>query len=109
MIRRPPRSTLFPYTTLFRSGIPGPIRNNHSLVFEIVGRVLPASRSGPDSCEHGPERLGFCALAGCVSSPQENRICLSRSLLPCFGPCLLHQLPRASVRRPPPPIELAPR
>src|SRR5256885_11245716 len=24
MIRRPPRSTLFPYTTLFRSGFPGP-------------------------------------------------------------------------------------
>src|SRR2546425_7356740 len=23
MIRRPPRSTLFPYTTLFRSGFPG--------------------------------------------------------------------------------------
>src|SRR6185369_17701784 len=28
MIRRPPRSTLFPYTTLFRSGgQPGPIRS----------------------------------------------------------------------------------
>src|SRR3712207_9214887 len=26
MIRRPPRSTLFPYTTLFRSGSPGPWR-----------------------------------------------------------------------------------
>src|SRR3712207_9013109 len=26
MIRRPPRSTLFPYTTLFRSGICGKIR-----------------------------------------------------------------------------------
>ncbi len=26
MIRRPPRSTLFPYTTLFRSGISGIIR-----------------------------------------------------------------------------------
>src|SRR3989441_3573536 len=25
MIRRPPRSTLFPYTTLFRSHIPGPV------------------------------------------------------------------------------------
>src|SRR5258708_12776719 len=25
MIRRPPRSTLFPYTTLFRSGIPDPL------------------------------------------------------------------------------------
>src|SRR2546422_6038903 len=24
MIRRPPRSTLFPYTTLFRSGVVGP-------------------------------------------------------------------------------------
>src|ERR1041385_9360184 len=24
MIRRPPRSTLFPYTTLFRSAFPGP-------------------------------------------------------------------------------------
>src|SRR5690348_17861368 len=24
MIRRPPRSTLFPYTTLFRSGVAGP-------------------------------------------------------------------------------------
>src|SRR5438045_7603893 len=23
MLRRPPRSTLFPYTTLFRSGLPG--------------------------------------------------------------------------------------
>src|SRR5256885_8679623 len=25
MIRRPPRSTLFPYTTLFRSARPGPV------------------------------------------------------------------------------------
>src|SRR2546422_4165371 len=25
MIRRPPRSTLFPYTTLFRSRLPGPL------------------------------------------------------------------------------------
>src|SRR3712207_7383910 len=27
MIRRPPRSTLFPYTTLFRSGLPAGIVN----------------------------------------------------------------------------------
>src|SRR5690606_28527801 len=26
MIRRPPRSTLFPYTTLFRSHLPGPMQ-----------------------------------------------------------------------------------
>src|SRR3712207_8585403 len=32
MIRRPPRSTLFPYTTLFRSGRPAPP--------EITGRLV---------------------------------------------------------------------
>src|SRR2546427_6034115 len=30
MIRRPPRSTLFPYTTLFRSGVSGRMAGNHS-------------------------------------------------------------------------------
>src|SRR5260221_2675193 len=30
MIRRPPRSTLFPYTTLFRSSTPWPYRPSHS-------------------------------------------------------------------------------
>src|SRR3712207_135781 len=29
MIRRPPRSTLFPYTTLFRSHVPGEMREFH--------------------------------------------------------------------------------
>src|SRR2546426_5618217 len=31
MIRRPPRSTLFPYTTLFRSGLPGDGREAEAL------------------------------------------------------------------------------
>src|ERR1043166_6148118 len=31
MIRRPPRSTLFPYTTLFRSGLPGGPRSPRSV------------------------------------------------------------------------------
>src|SRR3712207_8320939 len=38
MIRRPPRSTLFPYTTLFRSD-PEP----ELLVIDSVGRGLPAA------------------------------------------------------------------
>src|SRR2546429_5318159 len=33
MIRRPPRSTLFPYTTLFRSSIPWPI--GHSIPWHV--------------------------------------------------------------------------
>src|SRR3712207_2466340 len=32
MIRRPPRSTLFPYTTLFRSDVAGPRRSGHAFV-----------------------------------------------------------------------------
>src|SRR5687768_17683404 len=39
MIRRPPRSTLFPYTTLFRSGI-------LALAFSPDGKTLAAARGG---------------------------------------------------------------
>src|SRR3712207_7446300 len=35
MIRRPPRSTLFPYTTLFRSAPHGPMGDNFALEAEI--------------------------------------------------------------------------
>src|SRR2546422_7469405 len=35
MIRRPPRSTLFPYTTLFRSGVALPEEHHRS----VVGRA----------------------------------------------------------------------
>src|SRR2546426_8175648 len=42
MIRRPPRSTLFPYTTLFRSAIvddrPGVTRDRHFAAVEWNGR-----------------------------------------------------------------------
>src|SRR2546427_8738469 len=36
MIRRPPRSTLFPYTTLFRSGLAGTIAALHQQGFAGV-------------------------------------------------------------------------
>src|SRR2546430_8720373 len=37
MIRRPPRSTLFPYTTLFRSMVPDPLRNELRTLAALVG------------------------------------------------------------------------
>src|SRR3989441_7389002 len=51
MIRRPPRSTLFPYTTLFRS-----LRQASAVVgrpvvlWEIIGphQAVPRASSGPD-------------------------------------------------------------
>src|SRR2546430_11737565 len=56
MIRRPPRSTLFPYTTLFRSWadhadeLPG--QDTHSLEFE---RDLPLDNLDARSEEHTSE------------------------------------------------------
>src|ERR1044072_8241574 len=42
MIRRPPRSTLFPYTTLFRS----PCKKRGKLLLEIGDQVIPACGPG---------------------------------------------------------------
>src|SRR5438876_4523369 len=61
MIRRPPRSTLFPYTTLFRSrtpnfDTPAPTRATF-LMASLLGGVAPPScaRAPPRSEEHTSE------------------------------------------------------
>src|SRR4051794_41474217 len=41
MIRRPPRSTLFPYTTLFRSLLTKPERRRVDLPIRYVGFEIP--------------------------------------------------------------------
>src|SRR5690348_1765056 len=56
MIRRPPRSTLFPYTTLFRSIDEGERGEREGLV-----RPAPGARAGRDGAGPGlgqPERRG---------------------------------------------------
>src|SRR2546421_3989260 len=66
MIRRPPRSTLFPYTTLFRSGVPRnagrlPRERDEDLLRHVLGEVdIPADpaqcgRINPRSEEHTSE------------------------------------------------------
>src|SRR5258708_28612274 len=45
MIRRPPRSTLFPYTTLFRSGLTGAL-NSHYYLILLVPVVAAATYFG---------------------------------------------------------------
>src|SRR5690349_22785042 len=54
MIRRPPRSTLFPYTTLFRSSVTdsnGPTSATAKLTTptEPAGEILPLARVAPGS------------------------------------------------------------
>src|SRR3989442_10076706 len=52
MIRRPPRSTLFPYTTLFRSLRPDP-----SLSLRHGPRIRPRSHDEPDRSEEHTSEL----------------------------------------------------
>src|SRR2546427_1510724 len=55
MIRRPPRSTLFPYTTLFRS-FPGPLRHCRHEPFDTRrGKVERLPLLGARSEEHTSE------------------------------------------------------
>src|SRR5690348_18194810 len=56
MIRRPPRSTLFPYTTLFRSGIEVAIAGltEPHVIEDLVG-ALHRVRRGQRSEEHTSE------------------------------------------------------
>src|SRR2546430_4309635 len=49
MIRRPPRSTLFPYTTLFRSSVLGRSITLHDQNFTVIGVMPPQVTSPQDS------------------------------------------------------------
>src|SRR5215216_7214960 len=58
MIRRPPRSTLFPYTTLFRPGRPCPAVSGSAgrcAAGGRAGRTAPRPWPGPRSEEHTSE------------------------------------------------------
>src|SRR5256885_12238010 len=70
MIRRPPRSTLFPYTTLFRSlkclaqkaSRPAPARE-----LEELPHAAPSGRcSCPNSVPVGDKRRGPSQIVGCA-------------------------------------------
>src|SRR5690349_22072403 len=64
MIRRPPRSTLFPYTTLFRSQVPG--LDPHAVEDIICGCAIPEGTQGLNVA-----RIG-AVLAGLPKSRSEE-------------------------------------
>src|SRR3989475_766212 len=80
MIRRPPRSTLFPYTTLFRSAV-GPASDLGGMVSEAVLQELPQSaqeQMWPNYAEGKPLMEGVArastegAIAGGVMGAGAN-------------------------------------
>src|SRR2546425_11020122 len=75
MIRRPPRSTLFPYTTLFRSnyGVPGDYEQLERLGVSVQGAIVIARYGGSwrgikpkGAAEHG---AGGCLI---YSHPRDD-------------------------------------
>src|SRR3712207_8002747 len=54
MIRRPPRSTLFPYTTLFRS-VDDLAEDLAALLALLLGRLAQVRRGGADDAERRDE------------------------------------------------------
>src|SRR5256885_10424569 len=68
MIRRPPRSTLFPYTTLFRSSIEkrgSPLRSSYKSAFCLIPAtsfLRETGRQGFRSEEHTSELQSPCNL-----------------------------------------------
>src|SRR2546422_7084196 len=65
MIRRPPRSTLFPYTTLFRSRLVRPVRLRADRRGHQAGGGLGgvAARPGADHAARAAGGLGAARLA----------------------------------------------
>src|SRR5256885_3730088 len=63
MIRRPPRSTLFPYTTLFRSVVVERGRRVANAKFQFLEAAgIPANERGFRSEEHTSELQSPCNL-----------------------------------------------
>src|SRR5256885_2563945 len=77
MIRRPPRSTLFPYTTLFRSHRPRPARAAGASLAPAGRRPQRRAAGGPDvpgrSEEHTSELQSPCNLVCRLLLEKKNK------------------------------------
>src|SRR5436853_6015429 len=72
MIRRPPRSTLFPYTTLFRSRDPPPVAERDRLLAgELPGREHGARRDRK-STRLNSSHLGISYAVFCLKKKNQS-------------------------------------
>src|SRR3989441_2259712 len=94
MIRRPPRSTLFPYTTLFRSHFKSKEELGYAILDQIIASFLAETLapcfSDPRSEEHTSELQSLAYLVCRLllekkkkgSASEHNRLSLAGGLLP---------------------------
>src|SRR2546422_4901382 len=73
MIRRPPRSTLFPYTTLFRSRAEGGVQDDEILARHGGGRLPPRRDPLPHRARRHVERERAGDPRGAQADPRARR------------------------------------
>src|SRR3712207_8960078 len=72
MIRRPPRSTLFPYTTLFRSDVEGASEQDADPADED-GSDTTDENGNADFCYTGPDLPGADTIHAYADNDEEDR------------------------------------
>src|SRR2546422_1368373 len=72
MIRRPPRSTLFPYTTLFRSELPVALRTGPRGVLGLRDRAHTLDPRLPDRARRQMEHMLALARDGAEPLPRSE-------------------------------------
>src|SRR5438045_4870661 len=82
MLRQPPRSTLFPYTTLFRSGFPAPATAVGSSRWWLSRRFRIALSVHPDrkSTRLNSSHLGISYAVFCLKKKIETATHLGNNL-----------------------------
>src|SRR2546422_5391267 len=71
MIRRPPRSTLFPYTTLFRSAKSAVQRSCESDIIERIDQLFEAALR---ACQHLAELVQLLFGGRCPADRKSTRL-----------------------------------
>src|SRR3712207_8405086 len=102
MIRRPPRSTLFPYTTLFRSQPCSPAPRRQISACATTPAAASASPSATRTMKVGPPRAGGRSEEH-TSELQSRQYLVCRLLLEkknAFGELPIHRLPWLRIRNP---------
>src|SRR3712207_7253673 len=96
MIRRPPRSTLFPYTTLFRSGIRAPHRHRGD------ARHPPSPARHGGAHRHGRFRHGLLVPELPAADRKSTRLNSSHANISYAVFCLKKKNTRTHPHLPPP-------
>src|SRR2546430_7734166 len=83
MIRRPPRSTLFPYTTLFRSRVPAASLSRRRRARSHAGRARDRRLAVCRSVRHEEQRRRTAVAVAVLRSEEHTSELQSQSNLVC--------------------------